>query len=92
MPGLAAFAKASAAERTRGPARRVPGIDVFSTARKKDVDGRDKPGHDETDVRGDSYFNTTHAGAWSLAPSSPRTFRSTPAFCRRGAKAGLIRR
>ncbi len=25
----------------------VPGIHVFLTARVKDVDGRDKPGHDE---------------------------------------------
>jgi hypothetical protein len=24
-----------------------PGIHVFAAARKKDVDGRDKPGHDE---------------------------------------------
>jgi hypothetical protein len=45
MPGLAAFAKASAAERVCGPAkpwrRRVPGIHVFGTAGKKVVDGRD---------------------------------------------------
>jgi hypothetical protein len=25
----------------------VPGIHVFAAAREKDVDGRDKPGHDE---------------------------------------------
>jgi hypothetical protein len=25
----------------------VPGIHVFASASKKDVDGRDKPGHDE---------------------------------------------
>jgi hypothetical protein len=25
----------------------VPGIHVLQSARKKDVDGRDKPGHDE---------------------------------------------
>jgi hypothetical protein len=25
----------------------VPGIHVFYRAKKKDVDGRDKPGHDE---------------------------------------------
>jgi hypothetical protein len=25
----------------------VPGIHVFTPTRKKDVDGRDKPGHDE---------------------------------------------
>jgi hypothetical protein len=25
----------------------VPGIHVFVAARKKDVDGRDKPGHDD---------------------------------------------
>jgi hypothetical protein len=25
----------------------VPGIHVFASAGKKDVDGRDKPGHDE---------------------------------------------
>jgi hypothetical protein len=25
-----------------------PGIHVFGAAHKKDVDGRDKPGHDET--------------------------------------------
>jgi hypothetical protein len=28
-------------------ARLVPAIHVFSFARKKDVDARDKPGHDE---------------------------------------------
>ena len=38
------------------------------------------------------YFSTIHAGAWSLAPSSPRTLRSTPAFIRRGASAGLSSR
>ena len=26
----------------------VPGIHVFSFSKPKDVDGRDKPGHDET--------------------------------------------
>jgi hypothetical protein len=26
---------------------RVPGIHVFGTTSKEDVDGRDKPGHDE---------------------------------------------
>jgi hypothetical protein len=26
----------------------VPGIHVFAPSTKKDVDGRDKPGHDET--------------------------------------------
>jgi hypothetical protein len=26
----------------------VPGIRVFAPTNKKDVDGRDKPGHDET--------------------------------------------
>jgi len=25
----------------------VPGIHVFASANRKDVDGRDKPGHDE---------------------------------------------
>jgi hypothetical protein len=25
----------------------VPGIHVFTASRKKDVDGRDEPGHDE---------------------------------------------
>jgi hypothetical protein len=51
MPGLAAFAEASAAERDCGPAkpwrRRVPGIHGFLTRPHKDVDGGDKPGHDE---------------------------------------------
>jgi hypothetical protein len=28
----------------------VPGIDVFGSLREKDVDGRDKPGHDEGEV------------------------------------------
>jgi hypothetical protein len=28
----------------------VPGIHVLLRSRKKDVDGRDKPGHDEGDV------------------------------------------
>jgi hypothetical protein len=27
----------------------APGIHVFDTTCKKDVDGRDKPGHDEND-------------------------------------------
>ena len=67
MPGLAVFAKATPAEQVCGPAkpwrRRVPGIHVFGIASKKDVDGRDKPGHYETDMSGDSYFNTTQAGA-----------------------------
>src|ERR1700730_17992926 len=44
MPGLAAFAEASAAERGRGPAkpwrRREPGIHVFGAFEKRDVDGR----------------------------------------------------
>jgi hypothetical protein len=39
-----------------------------------------------------SHFSTIHAGAWSLAPSSPRALRSTPALARRGASAGLSRR
>src|SRR6266550_2956148 len=30
-----------------------------------------------------------HAGAWSLAPSSPRVLRSTSALVRRGASFGL---
>ena len=29
----------------------VPGIHVFAATSKKDVDGRDKPGHDEDDLR-----------------------------------------
>jgi len=29
----------------------VPGIHIFDARIKKDVDGRDKPGHDETDSR-----------------------------------------
>ena len=39
-----------------------------------------------------NYFRTIHAGACSLAPSSARTMRSTPALQRRGASAGLSRR
>jgi len=38
------------------------------------------------------YRNTIHAGAWSLAPSSPRTVRSTPAFVSRGESTGLTSR
>ena len=36
--------------------------------------------------------STIHAGAWSLAPSSPRMSRSTPALSSRGASAGLTSR
>jgi hypothetical protein len=32
--------------------RLVPGIHVFRAASKEDVDGRDKPGHDEEMVSG----------------------------------------
>jgi hypothetical protein len=39
-----------------------------------------------------NHFSTIHAGAWSLAPSSPLMSRSTPAFVRRGASVGLSRR
>jgi hypothetical protein len=28
----------------------VPGIHVFVPSNKKDVDGRDKPGHDEVEI------------------------------------------
>jgi hypothetical protein len=28
----------------------VPGIHVFGATRKKDVDGRDEPGHDEGEI------------------------------------------
>jgi hypothetical protein len=38
------------------------------------------------------YRNTIHAGAWSLAPSSPRSSRSMPALIRRGASTGLSNR
>jgi hypothetical protein len=30
----------------------VPGIHVFAVTSKKDVDGRDKPGHDEKSFSG----------------------------------------
>src|ERR1700709_684998 len=43
-------------------------------------------------LSGQVYFNTIQAGAWSLAPSSPRTLRSTPALMRRGATLGLSNR
>ena len=36
--------------------------------------------------------STIQAGAWSLAPCSPRSLRSTPPFVRRGATAGLSSR
>src|SRR5262249_230060 len=39
-----------------------------------------------------NHFSTIHAGAWSLAPSSPLISRSTPAFVKRGASAGLSSR
>src|SRR5262245_19731959 len=69
MAGLAAFAKASAAERTLGPARpwrrRDPTIHVFPHSHKN-VDARDKPGHD--DVEG--------------AAATIRVFRKPPS-CRR---------
>jgi hypothetical protein len=53
MPGLAAFAEATAGLAPKSPSkprrRRVPGIHVlFLNHRKQDVDGRDKPGHDES--------------------------------------------
>lgn len=38
---------------------------------------------------GRQSFNLTHVGAWSLAPSRPRTSRSTPASVRRFASFGL---
>jgi hypothetical protein len=34
-------------------------------------------------------FNSTQAGAWSLAPASPRTSRSTPAAASRFAASAL---
>ena len=37
----------------------VPGIHVFGAICKKDVDGRDKPGHDEEEVASE---NTTASG------------------------------
>jgi hypothetical protein len=30
----------------------VPGIHVFAASEEKDVDGRDKPGHDEKETEG----------------------------------------
>jgi hypothetical protein len=55
MPGLvAAFAEASAGLTPNPPKpwrRRMPGIHVFGATCEKDVDGRDKPGHDEIRVR-----------------------------------------
>jgi hypothetical protein len=33
-----------------------PGIHVLTAAQEEDVDGRDKPGHDEKDV----YFTSEH--------------------------------
>ena len=38
----------------------VPGIHVLSPRKLKDVDGRDKPGHDDVRHRGaPAYFSTT---------------------------------
>ena len=39
-----------------------------------------------------SKASSTHVGAWSLAPSSPRTQRSTPAAFRRGATSAFSNR
>jgi hypothetical protein len=38
----------------------VPGIHVFRDACKKDVDGRDKPGHDELNIDIDSGCSTVY--------------------------------
>jgi hypothetical protein len=55
MPGLAAYVEASARRSlvaTSKPwRRRVPGIYVLLHSSSKDVDGRDKPGHDEKGTR-----------------------------------------
>ena len=50
-------------------ARLCPGIHVFVSRRKKDVDGRDKPGHDDV---GDQWLY--------LAPGSEMVPRATSLF------------
>jgi len=48
----------------------VPGIHVFRPCREQDVDGRDKPGHDETDgARMQPGFSLSPSG-----PMAPRAF------------------
>jgi hypothetical protein len=41
----------------------VPGIHVFGNVRKKDVDGRDKPGHDECDYPNNGVPGTNASNA-----------------------------
>jgi hypothetical protein len=41
----------------------VPGIHVLPDAEKKDVDGRDKPGHDVGSLTMDARIKSGHDGA-----------------------------
>jgi hypothetical protein len=42
----------------------VPGIHVFAAPSKKDVDGRDEPGHDEIRVSDSTPRNTPYTTAF----------------------------
>src|SRR5258708_16099734 len=53
----------------------VPGIHVFVATKKQNVDGRDKPGHD--DHRG--LYETIYT-AHSFNPSSPHLLRASTSF------------
>ena len=44
----------------------VAGIHVFSLANKQDVDGRDKPGHDEPILRMSSWHYALEASGLSI--------------------------
>jgi hypothetical protein len=54
MPGLAAFAKATAAWHRKSPSKprrgRVPGTTSSLLLKEKDVDGRDEPAMTETEA------------------------------------------
>src|SRR5215469_12746921 len=48
----------------------VPGIHVFTTLRPQDVDGRDKPGHDEP--------VSAHMSTTTVSPLAPKTTPTMP--------------
>jgi hypothetical protein len=56
----------------------VPGIHVLAALKQKDVDGRDKPGHDEKD-------NLKHGGSRQNRPASIAGIEKAPAVSRGGS-------
>src|SRR5262249_44166954 len=77
---LADVADPEAARRVAGggeaglrPSRLVPGSHVFARPAKEDVDGRDKPGHDDVDK-----FATNPKTLSAARPRRPRTPRPAP--------------